>query len=170
MSFPIKRYMDNLFLNRMNSRQGIVKKKHETIFEISIGSLHYFKILLKIQFRYAHVYSNDPYATQTASDLKKDHPFRSPLRPGRLTGWKRRRRLYPPACKPYGLEAEQEAIFEDLGEKLPDPHLNKTHNLNRCNLHWTRSFIMSKASDKRLFKNSSSLINTINLFVSTVLT
>ena len=26
------RYMDDLFLNRMNSRQGIVKKKQETIF------------------------------------------------------------------------------------------------------------------------------------------
>jgi hypothetical protein len=35
--------MDNIFLNRMNSRQGIVKKKRETIFEISIGSLYYFK-------------------------------------------------------------------------------------------------------------------------------
>jgi hypothetical protein len=47
--------MDNLLLNRMitpeadkparggqDSRQGIVKKKHETIFEISKGSLHYF--------------------------------------------------------------------------------------------------------------------------------
>ena len=42
--------MDNLFLNRMNSRQGIVKKKQEAIFEISIGSLLYFKILLKISF------------------------------------------------------------------------------------------------------------------------
>jgi hypothetical protein len=52
--------MDNLFLNRMNSRQGIVKKKLETIFEISIGSLHNFKILLKIQFRCAPVFSNDP--------------------------------------------------------------------------------------------------------------
>jgi len=30
--------------------------------------------------------------------------------------------------------------------------------------------MMSKEIDKRLFKNSSSLINTINLFVSTVLT
>jgi hypothetical protein len=69
--------MDNLFLNRMNPRQGIVKNKQETIFEISIGSLHYFKILLKIRFRYAPVFSNDPQATQTASDLKKDHPFRS---------------------------------------------------------------------------------------------
>ena len=33
--------MDNIFLNRMNSRQRIVKKKQETIFEISIGSLQY---------------------------------------------------------------------------------------------------------------------------------
>jgi len=68
--------MDNLFLNRMNSRQGIVKKKQETVFEISIGYLHYFKILLTMQFRYAPVFSNDPLAAQTASDLKKDHPFR----------------------------------------------------------------------------------------------
>ena len=52
--------MDNLFLNRMNPRQGIVKNKQEAIFEISIGSLHYFKILLKIRFRYAPVFSNDP--------------------------------------------------------------------------------------------------------------
>jgi len=42
--------MNNLFLNRMNSRQGIVEKEHETIFEISIGSLHSFKISLKIDF------------------------------------------------------------------------------------------------------------------------
>ena len=40
--FLNRRSMDNLFLNRMNSRQGIVKKKQETIFEISIDSLHYF--------------------------------------------------------------------------------------------------------------------------------
>jgi len=42
--------MDNLFLNRMNSRQEIVKKKQESIFEISIGSLHHFKILLRHDF------------------------------------------------------------------------------------------------------------------------
>ena len=58
--FLNSRCMDNLFLNRMNSRLWIVKKKQETIFEISIGSLHYFKILLKIKFRYAPVCSNDP--------------------------------------------------------------------------------------------------------------
>jgi hypothetical protein len=40
--------MDNLFLNRMNSRQGIVKKKQETIFEISIGLC----IILKFFERY----------------------------------------------------------------------------------------------------------------------
>ncbi len=68
--------MDHLFLNRMNSRQGIVKKKQETVFEISIGSLHNFKISLKIPFRHTPVLSNHPQATQTASDLKKDHPFR----------------------------------------------------------------------------------------------
>jgi hypothetical protein len=41
--FLNKRCMDNLFLNHMNSRQGIVKKKLDTIFEISIG----FCIILK---------------------------------------------------------------------------------------------------------------------------
>jgi len=41
--FLNNRYMDNLILNRMNSRQEIVKKKLETINEISIGSLHNFK-------------------------------------------------------------------------------------------------------------------------------
>jgi hypothetical protein len=30
------------FLNRMNSRQGIVKKEQEIIFKISAGSIHYF--------------------------------------------------------------------------------------------------------------------------------
>jgi len=58
--FLNNRYMDNLFLNRMNSWQGIVKKKQEAIFEISIGSLHHFKILLKTRFRYLSVFSNDP--------------------------------------------------------------------------------------------------------------
>jgi hypothetical protein len=33
-----------------DSRQGIVKKKQETIFEISIGFQHYFRIILKIRF------------------------------------------------------------------------------------------------------------------------
>jgi len=42
-SFFNHRYMDNLFLNRMNSRQGIVMKKQNIIFDISIGSLHFFK-------------------------------------------------------------------------------------------------------------------------------
>ena len=58
--FLNRRFMDNLFLNRINSRQGIVKKEQETIFEISISSLHYLKILLKIPFRYSPVFSNDP--------------------------------------------------------------------------------------------------------------
>jgi hypothetical protein len=58
--FLNKRCMDNLFLNRMNSRQGIVKKEQGTIFEISISTLRYFKILLKIRFRLAPVLSNDP--------------------------------------------------------------------------------------------------------------
>jgi len=52
--------MDDLFLNRMNLRQGIVTKKQGTIFEISIGSLHYLKIILKIQFWYTPVFSKDP--------------------------------------------------------------------------------------------------------------
>jgi len=42
--------MGYLFLTRMNSRQGIVEKEQETIFEISIGLLHNFKISLKIDF------------------------------------------------------------------------------------------------------------------------
>ena len=58
--FPNNSYMDNLLLKRMNSRQGIVKKKQETIFGITIGCMHCFKILLKIQIRYAPVFSNDP--------------------------------------------------------------------------------------------------------------
>jgi len=40
--------MDNLFLNRMNSRQGIVKKEQKPIFVISMGSMQYFKIHLKM--------------------------------------------------------------------------------------------------------------------------
>jgi len=41
------RCMDNLFLNRMNSWQGIVNKEQETIFAISIGWMQYFIFLLK---------------------------------------------------------------------------------------------------------------------------
>jgi len=37
--FFYNRGMDNLFFNRMNSWQGIVKKKQETIFERSKGYL-----------------------------------------------------------------------------------------------------------------------------------
>jgi hypothetical protein len=51
--------MDNLILNRMNSRQGVVKKKQKTIFGISIGSLCNFKIILKIRYRLSPVFSND---------------------------------------------------------------------------------------------------------------
>ena len=58
--FLNNRSMDNLFLNRMNLRQGIVKKKQETIFEISIGSQHYFRIFLQIRFRYAPVFLTIP--------------------------------------------------------------------------------------------------------------
>jgi len=68
--------MDNLFLNRVNSRQGFVKKEQESIFEKSIGLPYNLQFLLKMRFRNAPVLSNDPYATQTAPALKKDHPFR----------------------------------------------------------------------------------------------
>jgi hypothetical protein len=37
--FLKSRCMDNLFLNRVNSRQGFVKKEQEFIFEKSIDSL-----------------------------------------------------------------------------------------------------------------------------------
>ena len=39
--------MDTLFLNLMNSWQGIIKKEQETIFEKSIGSQHQLKIPFK---------------------------------------------------------------------------------------------------------------------------
>jgi len=46
--FQNGRCMDNLDLNRMNSRQGIVKKEQEIIIEIAIGLFHIFKNSLKI--------------------------------------------------------------------------------------------------------------------------
>jgi len=63
--------MDNLFLNRMNSRQGIVKKKQETITEISIGFQRYFRILLQIRFRYAPVFLTIPKPLKQHPILKK---------------------------------------------------------------------------------------------------
>ena len=60
----------------MNSWQGIENKEQETIFAISIGSMQYIKFLLKIRFRHTPALSNDSQATQTASDFKKNHPFR----------------------------------------------------------------------------------------------
>ena len=74
--FLNSRSMDNLFLNRVNSRQGFVKKEQESIFEKSIGLPCNHQFLLKMRFRNAPVLSNDPYDTQTAPALKKDHPFR----------------------------------------------------------------------------------------------
>jgi hypothetical protein len=78
--------MDNLFLNRMNSRQEIVKKKQESIFEISIGSLHHFKILLRHDFGMRLFFLTIPkppcplvpYVAGGSNSipLKKDHPFR----------------------------------------------------------------------------------------------
>jgi hypothetical protein len=63
--------MDNIFLkpNELAARDH--KEKQEAIFEISIGSLHYFKILSKMRCRFAPVFFNDPQATQTAFDFKK---------------------------------------------------------------------------------------------------
>jgi hypothetical protein len=43
----LNRSMDNPFLNRVNSRQGLVKKEQEPIFEESIGSLCDLKISFK---------------------------------------------------------------------------------------------------------------------------
>ena len=45
--FINSRRMDNLFLNRMNSWQGIVNKEQEAIFEKSIDSQHHLKISFK---------------------------------------------------------------------------------------------------------------------------
>jgi len=39
--------MDNLFLDRVNSWQGIVKKEQEAIFEESIDLQHHLKISFK---------------------------------------------------------------------------------------------------------------------------
>jgi hypothetical protein len=39
--------MDDPFLNRVNSRQGLVKKEQEPTFEESIGSLYNLKISFK---------------------------------------------------------------------------------------------------------------------------
>jgi hypothetical protein len=52
--------MDNLFLKRVNSWQGPVKKEQEPIFEKSMGLLHDLQFLLKMGFRHAPVLSNDP--------------------------------------------------------------------------------------------------------------
>jgi len=52
--------MDNLFLKRVNSRQGLVKKEQEPIFEKFISLPHDLQFLLKMQFRHAPVLSNDP--------------------------------------------------------------------------------------------------------------
>jgi len=54
------RSMDNLFLNRVNSWQGFVKKEQESIFEKSIGLPYNLQFLLKMRFWQALVLSNDP--------------------------------------------------------------------------------------------------------------
>ena len=58
--FLNNRSMDNLFLNRMNLRQGTVKKNQKTICEISISFQRYFRILLQIRFWYAPVFLTIP--------------------------------------------------------------------------------------------------------------
>ena len=63
--------MDNLFLKRANSWQGLVKKEQEYIFEESIGLPHELNFLLKMRFWHTTVISNDLLATQTAPALKK---------------------------------------------------------------------------------------------------
>jgi hypothetical protein len=63
--------MNNLFLNRMNSRQGIIKRKQGSILEISIGSLHYFKILLNIQFGVRQFFLTIPKPLKQHPILKK---------------------------------------------------------------------------------------------------
>jgi hypothetical protein len=45
--FLNRRSMDNLFLKRVNSWQGLVKKEQEPIFEKSIGLSHDLKISFK---------------------------------------------------------------------------------------------------------------------------
>ena len=58
--FQNRHSMDNLFLNRVNSWQGLVKKEQEPIFEKSMGLPHDLRFLLKMGFRHAPVLSNDP--------------------------------------------------------------------------------------------------------------
>jgi hypothetical protein len=57
--FLNRRSMDNLFLNRVNSWQGLVKKEQESIFEKSIGLPYSLQFFLKMRFRRAPVLSND---------------------------------------------------------------------------------------------------------------
>jgi len=81
----------------MNSRQGIVKKKQETFFEISIDFLHYFKILLQIRFRYALVFLTIPKPLKQHPILKK---------------------IIHSALRGVGSPSRR-LIFKDLGKKLP---------------------------------------------------
>gem|GEM_PF-715683 len=74
--FLNNRYMDNLFLKPHELATRDRKKKQETIFEISIGSLHHFKILLKTRFRYALFFLTIPKPLRQRLILKKDHPSR----------------------------------------------------------------------------------------------
>jgi len=58
--FLNRRSMDNLFLNRVNSWQGLVKKEQEPIFEKSKGLPQNLQFILRCDFSYAPVLSNDP--------------------------------------------------------------------------------------------------------------
>ena len=60
----------------MNSLQGIVKKKLETIFEISIDSQHNFKILKDTISVCACFFLTIPKTLRQHPILKKDHPLR----------------------------------------------------------------------------------------------
>jgi len=57
--FLNRRFMDHLFLKRVNSWQGLVKKEQESIFEESIGLPHELNFLLKMRFWHASVLSDD---------------------------------------------------------------------------------------------------------------
>jgi hypothetical protein len=61
--------MDNLFLNRVNSLQGIVKKEQKSIYVKSIGSTHYF--FIKMRFRHAPVLLTIPKPLKQHPLLKK---------------------------------------------------------------------------------------------------
>jgi hypothetical protein len=69
--------MDDPFLNRMNSWQGIVKKEQEAIFEKSIDLKHHLKISFENTiFGMRLFFLTIPKPLRQHPILKKDHPFR----------------------------------------------------------------------------------------------